>query len=185
MVALPPDSAGTTQYDITVRSGRDGEHIYRTMDIVFDAGSDRLLSRGTRVWKAIRIQNGAPVGNPVVLKDAWVSTGRQREGDIDARIRRSAMTLHEDDHARLVDMLLTVLAHGDVVVANAPDRTADLAETLKRKRYGRLGPSQTHYRIVYREVCTPLRDELSLQVVYKAVGDICCGMSTPHVVASR
>ena len=139
MVVLPPDSAGRTQYDIVVRSGRDGKHIYRTIDVVFDAGSDRLLSRGTRVWKAIRVVDGVPNGEPVILKDAWVSTGRQREGDIDARIRRSATVLPEDDRTCLENMLLTILDHGDVVVAGVPDRTAGLVGTLKRKRLNPLG----------------------------------------------
>ncbi|KAF7790466.1 hypothetical protein EIP86_001421 [Pleurotus ostreatoroseus] len=69
------------QYQITVHSS-DGDTLnYRTLGVLSDSGASRLLSRGTRVWKAVRIVNGEETGEPVALKDVWVDSDREREGD--------------------------------------------------------------------------------------------------------
>lgn len=175
MVALPPDSEGNLQYDITVHSGRNTVQVYRTLDVIFDAGSDRVLGRGTRVWKAVRVEGDNPVGEPVVLKESWVDAYRAREGDIDVRIRMAALKLTDDDRTRLNDVLLTILDHGDVRIGDKTDRTPLLEPSRKRKRKVSPNEGQAHYRAVYQEVCTSLRDETSLSAVFDALIVICGG----------
>ena len=74
----------------------------------------------------------------------------------------------------------------DVLVADAADRTiawtqdssAGDATAPNTNPYGTPAPPrvvQVHYRIVFREVCTPLRDAPSLSVVFTALADVCEG----------
>lgn len=112
---------GAAQYNILVRSETGEEQAYRTLELLYEQGAEYLVGRGTRVWKALKIENGEEVGEPVVLKDAWVDHHREREGTINSRVRESAITRN---HRDVFDMgLLTILSHGDVFVAAAPDRT--------------------------------------------------------------
>ena len=71
---------GQRDYDITIRSQHGEDVVYRTSGVLFDAGSDHLVGRGTRVWKAARIDpSSCEVGlETVVLKDSWVDTPRER-----------------------------------------------------------------------------------------------------------
>ena len=73
---------GTTQYEISVRSTAGDVAVYRTIQSLDESGNSHLLGRGTRVWKAVRVQDGRDIGSPVALKDAWVEGSRQREGSI-------------------------------------------------------------------------------------------------------
>lgn len=118
------------RYDILVRSEAGEEQIYRTLELLHDQGAEYLVGRGTRVWKAVKIENGEEVGDPVVLKDAWVDHHREREGSINARVRESAI---HSTHRGLFDMgLLTILSHGDVFVAGVQDRTPLLVQDDRR-----------------------------------------------------
>ena len=194
-ITLVKSPEGRTQYDITVCSGTSEWRVFRTVDVLFDAGSHCVVGRGTRVWKVREVDSatGDMVGEPLVLKDAWVDKHREREGNINARIRESASTLSAADRAQLDKILLTVLCHGDVVVAGAPDRTiATLDARSPTAEHGTAAPSdrdQAHYRIVFREVCIPLSEELALSTVFGALADVCEGEShrdsTCHFVLTR
>ena len=46
---------GQRDYDIAIRSQHGKDVVYRTCGVLFDAGFDHLVGRGTRVWKAARI----------------------------------------------------------------------------------------------------------------------------------
>ncbi|KAJ3552850.1 hypothetical protein NM688_g3932 [Phlebia brevispora] len=168
---------GSTQYPITVRTQEGEEHVYQTMQLLSESSVDRLIGRGTRVWKAIEIQNGQETGDPVALKDAWVDSHREREGIIDSRIRSAPTT-----GPRLRAMsLLTVLHHGDVFIGDAQDRTLVLQEaesssvpiTTLRKRSERY---QVHYRIVCKEIGTPLYEATSLATVFRTLKEVAYGL---------
>ena len=188
-MALVCGPDGQRDYDITIRSQHGEDVVYRTCGVLFDAGSDHLVGRGTRVWKAARIDpsSGKVGSETVVLKDSWVDTPREREGDILARIRRSASP---KDKTALDGFLLTVLEFGDVIIAGQPDCTRvppknqdhppEPQTGTKRRRAQAAKPErrhcqQVHHRIVYRELGTPLRDETSMVTVFNALADVCRG----------
>lgn len=67
-------------YDIRV-DGFDGtRRTYRTLQLLSGAGPGDVRRGGTRIWKAVLLENGDPSGTPVVLKDAWVDADRTAEG---------------------------------------------------------------------------------------------------------
>ena len=188
------DDSRTVQYDVLVRGADGGVQTYRTFGVLYDGGGDALVGRCTRVWKARRVDHSDVVGEPVALKDTWVDDHREREGSIDCRIRQSALSLSSDDRHRLEQSLLTIISHGDVLVGGATDCTrrvvlGDASGTPStvipcgdRKPLAKL---QTHYRIVYREIGTPLRDESSLAVVFKALMEGCGGERFTLTILSR
>ena len=167
---------GSVRYDISVPSPSGEVHVYRTTGVLYDGGFGALRGRGTRVWKARRLNEvGELVGAPVALKDSWVDWHREREGDISSRIRESSASLEREDFELLNEMLLTILDHGDVLISGRPDCTRSLPPDKKSK----VDSLQVHYRIVYAEVGTPLREETSLHVIYQALTDI-CGCTSIH-----
>ena len=80
------------------------------------------------------------------------------------------MVAEEEDHELLNELLLTVLDHGDVHVADSPDYTQELPEEKIKEPSGR-----AHYRIVHAEVGIPLREETSLQIIFEALVEVCGG----------
>ena len=180
---------GTVQHDITVGPQQE---TYRTLDMLWGTDTKRVVGHGTRVWKVRKVEStsGELVGAAVVLKDAWVDKHREREGTINARIRASAGALSSDDQARLSKVLLTVECHGDVSIAGQPDCTRPWVEPplpYERencaKRVARARPrapvvEQCHYRIVFSELCRPLREETSLSTVFDALEEAAEGRRT-------
>ena len=78
-VTLFRHPSGETSFDIVVRSAHEEDAVYRTNATLFDAGHDQLLGRGTRVWKAARLDkdSGQSTAKTVVLKDSWVDADRK------------------------------------------------------------------------------------------------------------
>ena len=168
-------SDGSIQYDICVPSSSGEAQVYRTIGVLYDGGLGPLCGRGTRVWKARRLDEaGKMVGDPVALKDSWVDQHREREGAISSRIRESSASLESEDFELLSETLLTVLDHGDILVSGHLDCTRPIAIHNKSKA---ARPVQVHYRIVHAEVGMPLHEETSLHVIYQALTDICGGTS--------
>lgn len=168
---------GVARYDIVVRSQAGEEQVYRTLEVLSDAGTGYLLGRGTRVWKAVKIENEEPVGEPVALKDAWVDHLREREGSIDARIKSS--TVNTFQSGILAMGLLNVLLHGDVFVAGVQDCTRSLpvrrtttGDDPVTEDFETCSPYQVHYRIVYKEIGTPLRSITSFPTAFKALREV-------------
>lgn len=168
----------TARYDILVRSETGEEQLYRTLELLHDQAAEYLLGRGTRVWKAMKIEHGEEVGEPVALKDAWVDHFREREGDIDTRIRNSVV--HGSQSEALSLGLLTIVSHGDVLVAGAQDSTRSLPvdrtiagdDPVAGGSKNSCPPYQVHYRLVYKEVGTPLHSVTSLSTAFRALRDV-------------
>ena len=113
------------------------------------------------------------------------------QGDVDEALRLmevSKESLYDDeDRERLVNSLLTVVSHGDVVIEGCRDHTRPIPTDRPPRRISkiplhhpgsRIPPSpslQTHYRIAFQEVGKPLRDETSLGDIFKAIVDVCAG----------
>lgn len=183
---------------------------FKTIKILSNIGAHALRGRGTRVWQVRRWENGEETGDEMVLKDCWVDSDRDCEGDIMTAILADAKgTEHEE---LLKQALLTTAMHGNVQIAGATDVTLVEEQrkeiTVSRKWFlfhrtqvklnkfaalhkkvdskvqtagthstlydaitaePELKPitysPKTHYRIVFKELCTPLYSEVHLAKV--------------------
>lgn len=171
------------QYDIAVHVSTTETVLYRTLDLLaFDGTSLQVISRATRVWKAVKIEDGQPTGDPVALKDVWVDRDREREGDIVSRVLQSDFLTHQP---KLKTMIVPVDCHGDVLVEGKQDQTlevvgflrkgADHSSNAKGGTYKYV--SRVHHRIVYGEVGEPLAKATSLHKVFCALKDVILGES--------
>lgn len=112
---------GSTRYDIDVRSSDGTTTTYRTIRLLSDTGSEYLRGKGTRVWLVRKMEDGVECGEPVVLKDSWVDSNLQMEGDNLNAIRNCETDPPTGD---LLDKyLLTVSCHGKVYVDGKLDHT--------------------------------------------------------------
>ncbi|KAF7795043.1 hypothetical protein EIP86_006187 [Pleurotus ostreatoroseus] len=154
-----------------------------------DEKISNVNSRGTRVWKAVKVENGTVIGDPVALKDCWVDSHREREGNINARIRSSA-TLEVP--TRILPLsLMTVLCHGDVLVSGTKDSTRILRShesgpshsrgTNDNREHQSSPAHQIHYRIVFQEIGSDLDGATSLWVIFRALMDAAYGLMAMHV----
>ncbi|KAL6298384.1 hypothetical protein BKA93DRAFT_754223 [Sparassis latifolia] len=67
-----------TSYDITDRAKNGEVVVFRTSDILSDSGALRLHGRGTRVYRARRLdEDGSEVGNDIVVKDILADNDHQ------------------------------------------------------------------------------------------------------------
>ncbi|KAI0942788.1 hypothetical protein AcV7_010360 [Taiwanofungus camphoratus] len=117
-------SDGTPRYDITVRTPEAEEVVYHTIGVLSDVGANAPLGRGTRVWEARKVVGNKEYGDPVALKDSWIDSDRDREGDLSASLRDSASS--EEDREDIDARFLTVLHHGDVYIDGNADDTRTL-----------------------------------------------------------
>ncbi|THG98583.1 hypothetical protein EW026_g3618 [Hermanssonia centrifuga] len=196
------------QYRITIQSVDGTECVYRTLEVLFDSAASVMHGPGTRVWKVVQIVDGHDYGDPVVLKDCWVSCDRQREGTIHEKLRNAKPS--DAFREAFDDSFLTVELHGDVIIdpgmQRQPDRTPLILppEEMKKKGYNIPPVSATlkpraakslwreitytksspqrkvHYRIVFREICKPIKGATSLQDVFKTLGEVCSALKLMH-----
>ncbi|KAI0943406.1 hypothetical protein AcW1_002575 [Taiwanofungus camphoratus] len=117
-------SDGTPRYDITVRTPEAEEVVYHTIGVLSDVGANAPLGRGTRVWEARKVVGNKEYSDPVALKDSWIDSDRDREGDLSASLRDSASS--EEDREDIDARFLTVLHHGDVYIDGNADDTRTL-----------------------------------------------------------
>ena len=191
MEAVSQSDDRETQYDIVVRSRNGEERVYRTLGLLSNTGGSNLLCRGTRVWRAVPVENGRPTGDPVALKDSWVDASREREGLVNMRIREAAAELAQvplrtavsDDarpgspfegsrspvgrtvHEAIASTLMTVITDGDVFVNGATDCTKSLPEEFIDSDSDHL----IHYRIISKEIGRPLQGESSLATIFEVL----------------
>ena len=112
-VRLVKQPRGPTQYDYTVENADGRQVVYRTIEPMAPMDPN-IHGKGTRVWKAVRLEHGRPCGAPVLLKDVWIHEELSREGQIMADIRRSDVSKGAQEvFART---LLTVVDDGDVKI---------------------------------------------------------------------
>ena len=177
----------TTQYDIMMRCNNGGSKVFRTLDLVAD-GTRELRGKGTRAWKAVEVIDGKECGRPVVLKDAWVDIARPQEGETTARVCEIARPAGPD--SELQGSFLTVDCHGDVYLddeRSVIDCTrrfclkdgATVCVETPQHRSTPLDDTQValsrclvHYRIVFQEICSPISEETSAAMIFRALTDI-------------
>ena len=112
---------GSHQYDVLLRLEDGTCETYRTRRLLSDGGGVHLHGRGTRVWEAVRLENGKETADIVALKDSWVDDYRDREVSLNSRIRETAASQSERDMLR--EMMVQINAQGDVYVSDKLDRT--------------------------------------------------------------
>lgn len=172
------------RYDITIH--RDGQSsTYRTLSLLSDSGAESLLGNGTRVWNAVKIEDGHQCGEPVALKDSWVDPARCAEGATFESIHKTnrspeaqrlfvSVECHDD----------VLLYHGDHLILDyTPSCAPDGPFSLYRNRAELIGAAspepklqrKVHYRIVFKEVCRPLREETSLVTIFSALAQTALG----------
>ncbi|KAJ7094042.1 hypothetical protein B0H15DRAFT_150964 [Mycena belliarum] len=160
------DNCGAVQYKIQV-----GEAFYVTTKLLSDHRHDAACGRTTRVWEAYREDDLERT--PVALKDLWTSTGAIQEGTqlLDLHERLEALEDPGTPHPP-GQYFLTVLNHGYVQTANGEDD-----HTIDIMTRGCLppadGPSHArkHYRIVFKEVGTPVHSLQCLSEAMRALAD--------------
>lgn len=142
-------------FDIIVRSKEGQTRTYRTVYYLRDTTTypdDRLRTSTTRVYRAIRVENGEEIGPPVDLKDTWVHPDCVREGDIIQRIREDA--LEAEDKELVEQYIPNVEFHGDVFIGDdepALDCTLALpTDGLSQDSTSEISKRRlVHYRLVH------------------------------------
>ncbi|KAJ3552165.1 hypothetical protein NM688_g4296 [Phlebia brevispora] len=180
------------QYDITVLSNDGHSRTYRTLELLAD-GSAELCGKGTRVWKASRVEGGHVIGKPVVLKDSWPDIELCPEGMIYQEVQSTGERQCTSD-----SLFATVEWHGDVHLdhsgSDAIDCTPSFSATgarvdvplSSRHDYqsthiaSRLARRLVHYRIVFSEVCSPLSQETSLVSIFRVLSRISLALQHLH-----
>lgn len=92
-----PLDDGALQYDITLTLTDGSRQVYRTRRLLSDGGGVYLHGRGTRVWEAVRLENGVETTDVVALKDSWVDGYREREAAVNSRVCSIATSQSEHD----------------------------------------------------------------------------------------
>lgn len=166
-------------YDVIVRSQDGYARTYRTQGLISYTGTE-LHSRVTRVWKAVRLEDGQEVGDAVVLKDTWVYYERSSEGDI---LGELIADQPEEDRDKIRGFFPTIECHGKVYLDNerteldeARSFVVNLDSIEEPDTRSRPSWYQTttqkgpfHYRIVFKDVCKPLDKETSLSAIFHAL----------------
>lgn len=197
-------------FDIRV-DGLDGvQHVYRTLQLLSEPGLHNLKGKGTRVWKAVLVEDNKARGEPVVLKDTWAEPGRKPEGYILEEIRALPVQTATHSQDRVAGAFPTPLCHGYVyleqdrkhldhvpllnsandtstdppslpVWAELPAGQSTLEEPAVLKDRFRV-----HYRIVFKEVGRPISQEQCLPLIYKMLAQVVYGTESalPHKITA-
>lgn len=187
-MTIVDQNAEPLQYDIMVRDGNGNNTVYRTLQSLTAVDARSLRGRGTKVWKAVEIRNGEECGEPVVLKDTWVSAVRDREGVVLLDVQKRASESEASQQAFSAGFL-TILHHGDVYVdiegTSKLDRTwippmhmpeSGIVDGSSKIFEGR---RRVHYRVMFREVCKRIEDDVPLSDVFRYLAQICDGTRGP------
>ncbi|KDN43066.1 hypothetical protein RSAG8_06389, partial [Rhizoctonia solani AG-8 WAC10335] len=121
---LPSDNPrAEPSYNITIRNSDTGvATTYRTIKIIFNDGTNRMVGPGVRVWIVRKLVDGDLVGPSYVLKDLWVQEDRVAEHVLLKEIRAA-----QPSYAQY---FLTPLDHGSAYFSvAAPENTH---KTLRR-----------------------------------------------------
>ena len=178
---------GAKQYDITVRTEGGVNQVYRTKSVLSDRGDSNLLGGGTRVWAAVRVENGEERGELVALKDSWVDAQREREGSLNFKIRAAGTT--QQEHNQIDGAVVRVLAYGDVHVAGVRDCTKEALTSARLHVVPRASVTdiliplvvsensriQVHSRVVYADIGQPIDRPVSVTEFFSSLAQAAQG----------
>ncbi|KAJ7625037.1 hypothetical protein DFH06DRAFT_1229672 [Mycena polygramma] len=159
------DDAGSAQLKITV-----AESVYITKNLLSER-ADEVCGRTTRVWEAYREDD--PERTSVALKDLWTFVDAVQEGSQLLELHDKLQSLADPATPRPpAEYFLTVLDHGFVQTSEGVDD-----HTLDVMTRGHGPPTSwshhpcKHYRIVFKEVGTPVHRLRTLSDVMRALAD--------------
>ena len=142
---VQPDTVKEGQFVVTVHPDNNFQtpRRFRTIQSLSSYGAEPLRGRGTRVYEATEIDEyGNSIGSPVVLKDTWIDSDRNREGSVLASIDAA---VSGNDRQVFERNFLTRICDGDVWTnLDTLDDTATLMRGLK------INPNQTQLFEVQR-----------------------------------
>ncbi|KAJ6511308.1 hypothetical protein C8R47DRAFT_730009 [Mycena vitilis] len=160
------DDAGSPQMKITVAGT-----VYITKKLLSDQRADAVCGRITRVWEAYR--EGDPDRTSVALKDLWLSVDAVQEGSQLLELHEKLWCLADPATPHPPsEYFLTVLDHGFVSTSEGVDD-----HTLDVMTRGQVPPTdlshhpRKHYRIVFKEVGTPVHRLRTLSEMMRALAD--------------
>ncbi|KAJ3558268.1 hypothetical protein NM688_g1020 [Phlebia brevispora] len=184
-------------YDIMVRSNDRCMTTYRTVDVLFSGSPEVLCYKGTRAWKARKVVDGQEVGEPVVLKDSWISASRPPEAVVLEKVRKVELPTELKSEADAA--FLTVECYGDVYLTSSDGDALDCTRLCSQDyiHYQRVKSraalddtnrtSDTgvpaylvHHRVVFKEVCKTLEEETSLTAILRALARIALVLQAMH-----
>ncbi|KAK7042417.1 hypothetical protein R3P38DRAFT_315746 [Favolaschia claudopus] len=146
-----------------------GDSIYITKQLLSDHGKDSLCGGATRVWEAYREDDHERTS--VAIKDVWMSADAIPEGSQLLELHEKLRTLslpslpHSLDHH-----FLTVIDHAFVPTSDGVnDDTLNL--TRGELPNGFTERRRKHYRIVFKEVGTPIYKLQCVSEVMRALAD--------------
>ncbi|KAJ7177993.1 hypothetical protein C8R46DRAFT_1346259 [Mycena filopes] len=159
------DEAGNAQIRLKVAAT-----VYVTKKLLSDAHSDAVCGRTTRVWEAYREDD--PSRLSVAVKDLWTAADAIQEGLQLMELYDKINALPDPGMENPTRYFLTVLDHGFVQTSDGVDD-----HTVAVMARGSLPPiadphsPRKHYRIVFKEVGTPIHGLKSLSEVMRALAD--------------
>ncbi|KAJ6511303.1 hypothetical protein C8R47DRAFT_729777 [Mycena vitilis] len=166
------DDAGSAQMKILVAGT-----VYVTKGLLSDRCADAVCGRTTRVWEAYR--EGDPERASVALKDLWASVDTVQEGSQLLELHDQLRSLADPATPRPpAEYFLTVLNHGFVQTSyGVDDHTFDVMTRGERPPTGMPHRPRKHYRIVFKEVGTPVHRLQTLSEMMHALADAARALS--------
>lgn len=172
MIPLPDGH----NFDILVRSAEGQTKTYRTQTMLSGITPRNRLGKDTKVWRAVRVENGEETGSPVALKDCWVHPDYAREGDLIRDICQDALTL--EDKELVGRNFMNVECHGDVFIGDdepaldctrvfpTDGPTHDSTSEISKRRL-------VHYRLTLSPAGgKSIEYETSVQIIYHTLAHI-------------
>ncbi|KAJ6511304.1 hypothetical protein C8R47DRAFT_729914 [Mycena vitilis] len=159
------DDAGSEQMKIAVAGS-----VYITKKLLSER-AEEVCGRTTRVWEAYREDD--PDRTSVAIKDLWTSVDAVQEGSQLSELHDQLRSLADPATPRPPsEYFLTVLDHGFVSTSEGvDDHTLDVITRGQVPRTGLSHHPRKHYRIVFKEVGTPLHRLRTLSDVMRALAD--------------
>ena len=196
-----PSGDCDVQYDYTVEDADGTQTTYRTLELL--SKSDGDSTKHLRVWKTVELHEGSPVGDAVVLKDMWRCKEIPQEGsNMRAIVEPDTQPTSSDGAQKILQRgVLTVLHHGDVIIRPDPSKpevsskdmvpahfnvygssipqgrnilTGRRVNQFFWTRPGEFSQKRIHYRMVVKELCTPLYEiRWEHDKVFRALAEVC------------
>ncbi|KAJ6511324.1 hypothetical protein C8R47DRAFT_1314324 [Mycena vitilis] len=171
------DDAGSVQMKITL-----SENVYITKRLLSDRCTDAVCGRTTRVWEAYSEDD--PERTSVAIKDLWTSVDAVQEGSQLLELHDKLRSLADPATPRpAAEYFLTVLDHGFVRTSEGVDD-----HTMDVMTRGQVPPTdlahhpRKHYRIVFKEVGTPVHRLRTLSEMMHALADATRALSLLYML---
>ncbi|KAJ7625021.1 hypothetical protein DFH06DRAFT_745973 [Mycena polygramma] len=166
------DDAGSAQMKITVAGT-----VYITKGLLSDRCADAVCGRTTRVWEAYREDD--PERTSVAIKDLWTSVDAVEEGSQLLELHDKLRSLADPATPRpAAEYFLTVLHHVFVRTSEGvDDHTLDVMTRGQVPPTGLSHHPRKHYRIVFKEVGTPVNRLRTLSEMMHALADAARALS--------